>query len=195
MSDHPALAIVEFSSIAVGTRATDALMKRSPVTLRRAGSFQPGRFAALFTGQVAEVDEAFVEALRVGAEALFDRLFLADVDAAVLAAALGKSSDWNDGDCLAVIESSSLAGVIEASDAAIKGAEVRITQMRLGDGLGGKGVAHLIGEQHDIEAAVEIGTARATRPDRVIQTSMIPRLDNDVRTMLSGGTQFNGGDR
>lgn len=195
MSDHPALAIVEFSSIAVGTRAADALMKKSPVVLRRAGSFQPGRFAALFTGGVAEVDEAFVEALRVGAEALVDRLLLADIDETVLAATLGKNSNWNDGDCLAVIESSTLAGVIEASDAAVKGAAVRIIQMRLGDGLGGKGVAHLIGEQHDIEAAVEIGSARAARPDRVIQTSVIPRFDGDVRKLLSGDTHFNGGAR
>lgn len=194
MSDHPALAIVEFSSIAVGTRATDALMKKSPVTLRRAGSFQPGRFAVLFTGQVAEVDEAFVEALRVGSEALVDRLMLADIDETVLAATLGMNANWNDGDCLAVIESSTLAGVIEASDAAVKGAAVRIIQMRLGDELGGKGIAHLIGEQHDIEAAVEIGSAKAARPDRVIQTSIIPRLDDDVRTMLSGNTRFNGGE-
>lgn len=195
MSDHPALAIVEFSSIAVGTRATDALMKKSPVTLRRAGSFQPGRFAALFTGEVAEVDEAFVEALRVGADALIDRLLLADIDPTVSAAVFGKAIDWNDGDCLAVIESSTLGGAIEASDAAVKGAAVRIIQMRLGDGLGGKGIAHLIGEQPDIEAAVEIGSSKAARPDRVIQTSIIPRLDDDVRAILSGNTRFNGGDR
>lgn len=195
MNEHPALAIVEFSSIAVGTRATDALMKKSPVTLRRVGSFQPGRFAALFTGQVAEVDEAFVEALRVGAEALTDRLMLADIEPTVFGATLGKSTAWTGGDCLAVIESSTLAGVIEASDAAVKGAAVRIIQMRLGDGLGGKGVAHLIGEQHDIEAAVEIGSSRAARPDRVIHTSIIPRLDDEVRAMLSGNTRFNGGDR
>lgn len=195
MSDHPALAIIEFSSIAVGTRATDALMKKSPVTLRRVGSFQPGRFAVLFTGQVAEVDEAFVEALRVGADALIDRLLLADIDPTVSAAVLGKAIDWNDGDCLAVIESSTLAGAIEASDAAVKGAAVRIIQIRLGDGLGGKGIAHLIGEQHDIEAAVEISSSKAARPDRVIQTSIIPRLDDDVRAMLSGNTRFNGGDR
>lgn len=195
MSEHPALAIVEFSSIAVGTRATDALMKKSPVTLRRAGSFQPGRFAAMFTGGVAEVDEAFIEALRVGAEALLDRLLLADIDMTVLAATLGKNANWDGGDCLAIIESSTLAGVIEASDAAIKGANVRIIQMRLGDGLGGKGIAHLIGEQADIEAAVEIGSARAARPDRVIQTSITPRLDDNVRGMLSSDTRFNGGDR
>jgi len=195
VSDHPALAIVEFSSIAVGTRATDALMKKSPVTLRRVGSFQPGRFAALFTGGVAEVDEAFVEGLRVGAEALIDRLLLADIDATVLAATLGKSFEWGNGDCLAVIESSTLAGVIEASDAAVKGATVRIIQMRLGDGLFGKGVAHLIGEQHDIEAAIEIGSTKAARPDRTVQTSIIPRLDDDVRAMLAADTRFNGGDR
>ena len=193
MSDHPALAIVEFSSIAVGTRATDALMKKSPVQLRRVGTFQPGRFAALFTGGVAEVEESFVEALRIGAEALLDRLFLADIDATVLAAALGKTADWHDGDCLAVIESSTLAGVIEATDAAIKGARVSVVQVRLGDGLGGKGIAHLIGEQADIEAAVEIGSDRACRHDRVIQTSIIPRLDADVRTALSASTRFGGG--
>ena len=193
MNDHPALAIVEFSSIAVGTRATDALVKKSPVQLRRMGSFQPGRFAALFTGGVAEVEESFVEALRIGAESLVDRLFLADIDETVLAAVLGKANGWNEGDSLAVIESTTLAGVIEATDAAIKGARVRVIQMRLGDGIGGKGISHLLGEQADIEAAVEIGCCRAHRPDRVIQTSIIPRLDGDVRAALAASTRFAGG--
>jgi len=193
VNDHPALAIVEFSSIAVGTRATDALVKKSPVQLRRVGSFQPGRFASLFTGGVAEVEESFVEALRIGAEALVDRLFLADIEETVLAAVMGENFDWGNGDCLAVIESSTLAGVIEATDAAIKGARVRVIQMRLGDGLGGKGISHLLGEQADIEAAVEIGCHIAQRPDRLIQTSIIPRLDADVRAALTASTRFNGG--
>jgi len=187
--DAPALAIIEFGSIAVGTRATDALVKKAAVRLERVGSFQPGRFAALFVGDVASVEESFVEGLRVGAEALLDRLMLPQVDPTVIAAALGASTDW-DGECLAVIESTTLSGVIEAADAAVKGANVRLVQMRLGAGLGGKGLAHFAGDQADIEAGVEIGVAKARRHDRTICTSIIPRLDGDLRAALSRGTRL-----
>ena len=41
MSDQHAIALIEFSSIAVGTRALDALMKKASVDLLRAGTVQP----------------------------------------------------------------------------------------------------------------------------------------------------------
>ena len=65
-----ALAIVEFSSIAVGTRASDSLLKKAPVKLERVGTLQPGKFAVLFSGDVASVEASYGEALRVGGVAV-----------------------------------------------------------------------------------------------------------------------------
>ena len=79
MKAPEALALLEFSSIAAGTRAADALIKKAPVTIERIGTLQPGIFAILWSGDVASVDESFQEASRVAGAAVHDRMMLAQV--------------------------------------------------------------------------------------------------------------------
>ncbi|MBI3286863.1 MAG: BMC domain-containing protein, partial [Chloroflexi bacterium] len=50
---EPALALVEFSSIAVGIQAGDAMAKRAPIATLRAGTVQPGKYLVLIAGEVA----------------------------------------------------------------------------------------------------------------------------------------------
>jgi microcompartment protein CcmL/EutN len=185
VTDAPALALIEFSSIALGTRALDALLKKAAVSLLRAGTVQPGKFAALFAGPVAEVEESYVEACRVGAEAVVDRVLLPDVHEAVRSAVLGRRGPWTQ-DTLGIIETPTLAAVLEAADAAVKGARVDLVEIRLGDGLGGKGLAHFCGDQADVEAAIEIGTGRLSGRPAAPCTTIIPRADE---TMLGKGAE------
>lgn len=192
MADFPAIALLEFCSIAIGTRATDALAKKAPVQILRAGSLQPGKYAILFGGDVASVIESDAEAVRVGEAGLIDRVFLPDIEPRLLAAISGTASDWNH-DTIGIIETMTLSGVIAASDAALKGAAVEILRLQLGDGLHGKGVAHFGGIQADVEAAIAIGTAAmGQRPDAPC-TTIIPRMDDDVRQRLARSTLFSGG--
>lgn len=189
MSNLPAIALIEFADIAVGTRATDALVKKAAVSLIRAGTLHPGKFAALFGGSVAETEEAYVEALRVGAASVLDRVLLPDVHEQVQAAILGRVGEWN-ADTLGIIETPTMAAVIEAADAGVKGANVTVVRIRLGDGLHGKGLAHFAGEQADVEAAVEIGAGRIAHRGQTVCTTVIPRCAADLRATLARSTYF-----
>ena len=192
MADQPALALIEYSSIAVGTRALDALLKRAHVDLLRAGSVQPGKFAILFAGDVGSVEESYGEACRIGAEALTDRVYLPDVHETVLGAVTGRRGQWAN-DTLGIIETETMAAVIDAADAAVKGASVELVEIRLGDGLGGKGLAHFVGLQADIEAAIQTGLARLSGRSIKICTAIIPRADDGVLTTQSESTRFGEG--
>ncbi|MBI4704139.1 MAG: BMC domain-containing protein [Deltaproteobacteria bacterium] len=190
MGEPPALGLIEFRSIAAGTRACDALIKKAPVRVIRLGSLQPGKFAVLFSGGVAEVDQSFAEALRVGAAAVIDEVMLPQVERSVYAAVLGHRGGWG-AETLGIIETDTLAATVEAADAAVKGASVRVTEIRLGDGLGGKGLCHFAGPQADVEAALAIGGERARRrPGREVTTSIMPRWDEDLRAALRRSTRF-----
>lgn len=184
-----ALSLIEFTSIAVGTRAVDALIKKAPVQIERVGTLQPGRMAVLFTGDVASVEASHGEALRVGALARHDDVLLPLVDTSVFHALNGKRGAWV-GDTLGVLESKTMAGTLHASDVALKGANVRILLMRLGDELGGGGIAHVMGEQHDVEAAIELALERASGGPRELTASITPRLDDELRDLLSTSTRF-----
>lgn len=189
MSDPEALSLVEFASIAEGTRAVDALVKKAPVEVVRVGTLQPGKLAVLFIGDVASVAASHGEALRVGSASLIDDVMLPHVDAQVYRATLGEIGDFG-GDTLGVLETSSLSATIVGADAAIKGALVRVVSIRLGDGLGGKGLCHVVGDRHDVDAAMDIASARAAGRGRSVSVSVTSRLSPELRAQLERGTRF-----
>ena len=189
MNPPPAIAVLEFDSIAIGTRAADAMAKKATLETFRAGSLQPGKYVVLIGGTVADVDESYVEGLRVGAEALTDEIFLPDVHHQVYDAVGGNRQDL-DGDALGIIEISGLAATVVAADKAVKAAAVTIVEVRLGDGLGGKGITHVTGTFHDVAAALEAGLPAAERPNVTVWHTIIPIVDADLRERINQSTRF-----
>lgn len=188
-----ALSLIEFTSIPRGTRALDALVKKAPIRLERVGTVQPGKMVVMFTGDVASVQASHGEALRVAEDGVHDDVLLPQIDARVYRAALGERGPW-EGDTLGVIECQTMAGAILAADVAVKGADVAVLSVRLGDELGGKGLVHVMGQQHDVEAALALVTERVPRVGRAVDTTLTPRLDDEVRGWLGRSTRFFGGE-
>lgn len=155
--DGPALGLLELCSVARGMRAADATVKRAPVRLRRMGSVQPGKYLIFLQGGVDEVGEALKAGAEVAAETLIDHLFL-PLPHADLTAVLDshRSPELRS---LGILEAYSVAGILRGADAALKHAQVDSISLRLADGLGGKAVFVLTGEQHDVEEALMAGSA------------------------------------
>ena len=84
---NPAIGLLEFSSIARGIEAGDAMAKRSPLEVIRAGTVHPGRFLVLVGGATADVEEALDAGRAIGS--VFDELFLPDVHPDVVASVGG----------------------------------------------------------------------------------------------------------
>jgi microcompartment protein CcmL/EutN len=192
VSEPEALALIEFRSIALGTRAIDALIKKAAVLVERMGTLQPGKFAVLFSGDVASVDESFGEAMRVAGETVSDSMMLPMIEPRVYRAVMGQRGLFQ-GDTLGVLEADSMAAVIEGADSALKGALVEVVSLRLGDELGGKGVAHFVGEQHDVQEAMDLAVLRVKRDGRQVLSSVTPRADSELLMRLGQGTRFWGG--
>ena len=92
------------------------------------------------------------------------------------------------GEALGVVETSTVAAAIQAADAGVKGAEVGLWQLRLADGLGGKGLVLFTGLVADVEAAVEIGCGRVA--SQLIRSVIIPQLHEEMQTNLGGTGRF-----
>ena len=67
-TDPPAIALIEFASIARAIRTGDAMVKRSEVRVLRAEPVSPGKYLILITGGEAEVEESWREGLEIGAD-------------------------------------------------------------------------------------------------------------------------------
>lgn len=189
--EHPALALIEFNSIATGTTAADAMVKKAPIEIIRAGTVQRGKYLVLIGGSVAAVEESFREGLRVGGDTVVDRVLLPEVHPTVRDAVLG-NRQTGEYDALGLIETANVAAVIEAADAGVKGADVRIMEIRLADGMGGKGLAVFTGRVEDVEAAVEIGVARIRDRQTWVRETVIPALHGDMVKKVEDSTRFRG---
>jgi microcompartment protein CcmL/EutN len=186
---EPALALIEFSSIATGIKAADAMVKRAPIDIIKSGTVQPGKYLVLIGGEVADVEESLQEGKDVGRTCMVDFVLLPHVHPEVVdSIGGGRVPDPND--ALGVIETTTVAASIHAADAGIKGAQVRLVEVRLADGLGGKGIVLYSGLVADVEAAVEIGVGVLETPDLLVRQVVIPQLHPDMWGNVSDATRF-----
>lgn len=185
---NPALALLEFDSIAVGIEAGDAMVKRAPIGLLYSGTVQPGKYLVLIAGDVASVEESLAAGVGLGGEALLDTVFLPDVHPGVVTALRGNRT-FDAAESLGIIETRTVAAIIEAADAAIKGASVTVAQIEMADGLGGKGYALFGGTLSEVEAAVAAGVA-AVKPAQVIAEVVIAQLHDEMRQDIMAGPFF-----
>ena len=186
---EPALALLEFSSIAVGLKAADAMVKRAPIQVIRSGTVQPGKYLVLIGGQVADVEESLAAGRDVGGDSAVDHVYLPQVHPEVVEA-IGGSRVPETTDALGIIETTTVAAAILSADAGIKGAEVRLVEVRLADGLGGKGIVLFSGLIADVEAAIEIGVGVLEHPGLLVQQVVIPQLHLDMWENVADATRF-----
>ena len=185
----PALALVEFSSIAAGIQAADAMVKRAPIETIRAGTVQPGKYLVLIGGLTADVEESLAAGREIGSEAVLDFVYLPRVHPEVVEA-IGGGRVPRPIDALGVVETTTVAAAIQAADFGIKGANVRLVEVRLADGLGGKGITLFSGLLEDVEAAVDIGVGALARPALLVRQVVIPRLHEEMWDNLGEASRF-----
>lgn len=184
----PSIAILEFDSIAHGIVAGDAMAKRSPLALLRAGTVHPGRYLVLAGGGTAEVEEAIEAAREASPSAPLGLTFLPDVHPDVIAAIGGARRQG--GEALGVIETRTVTAVIEAADASVKNADVVLRELRLADELGGKGYVLFGGRLTEVEAAIEHGIARIAEGDHPVTHVTIAQLHDEMDENLRAGGRF-----
>jgi microcompartment protein CcmL/EutN len=186
---YPAIALIEFDSIAAGIIAGDAMMKKAPLDMLKAGTVHPGKYLVLIGGEVAPVEESYREGLNIRPESVIDRVILPDIHIQTHDAILGKKIT-RQYDAMAVIETSTVASNIDAADAAVKGAVVVLMEIRLADGLGGKSFSIFGGKVEDVQAAVKIGTNRIQDKDIKVYTTVIPRIDEQMASEINEASRF-----
>ena len=185
---QPALGLLELESIAAGIEAGDAMVKRAPVEVLRAGTVHPGKYLVLVGGDVADVEEALDAGAESGGLAVRDVTFLANVHPEVIEGVRGRRRAAQD-EALGIIETATVPAIIRAADAGLKGAQVRLLELHLADDLGGKGYLLFDGTVTDVEAAVEIGTAAAGEA-RGLHARVIAQLHTEMASELAADGRF-----
>jgi microcompartment protein CcmL/EutN len=187
----PAIALLEFDSISAGIVAGDAMVKTSPIGSIYAGTVHPGNYLVLVTGDTASVEIALATGIDIGGSRLTDSVFLPDIHPDVSAAIVGgaRAATLRE-EALGVVETTTVAAVIDAADAGVKAADVEVSSVRLADGLGGKGYVLFSGVVAEVEAAVEAAVERVAPHRTLVRSDVIAQLHDEMADNLGAELRF-----
>lgn len=171
-----AIGVIELSSIAVGYRVQDEMLKAASVELVIARTICSGKYLVVLAGSVSDVEAAIETGLKQGADAVIDYLTLANVHSAVFPA-LGQSVtlDADKADALGVVETFSGTSVLAAADAAAKAADVTLFRIHVAMALGGKGLCLMTGTVANVRAGIAAAAEVARARGLLVNELVIPR--------------------
>jgi microcompartment protein CcmL/EutN len=151
VKNYPAIAVLEFGSIADGIYSTDAVLKKAPIAMIKSGTVSGGRYLLIIGGSTASVQESMSVATGV-----YDSAFLPDIHEQLHDAILGKRAECRD-DAVAILETTTVSANVRAAEAALKATGVDLVEIRMADyEMSGKAVSVFCGKLHEIQAAMEI---------------------------------------
>ncbi|MEK9138812.1 MAG: BMC domain-containing protein, partial [Bacteroidota bacterium] len=104
---------------------------------------------------------------------VIDTFVIPNVHASVFPAIAG-AAQVESFDALGIIESFSVASLIEGADAAVKAARVELIEIRLAMALGGKAFCTLTGDVAAVKAAVDAGAAAVAEKGLLVNKVVIP---------------------
>ena len=153
-----ALGMVEIQSIPTGVEAGDAMLKAAAVELVTAQVVCAGKYIVIVSGDVAAVKSSVQAAAQTAGNLLVNQIVIANVHPQV-PQAINACSEIGQPGAVGIMETFSLATAVVAADAAVKAADVKLIEVRLGRGMGGKSFVSLTGNVSAVRAAIEAGTA------------------------------------
>ena len=170
------IGVIELSSIGVGYRIEDEMLKAASVDLLIARTICSGKYLIVVGGSVGDVEAAVQAGLSGAGEAIIDHLVIPKVHESVFPA-LGQSVtlDSETAGSLGVVETFSGTSIIAAADAAAKAARVTLFRIHLAMALGGKGLCLMTGSVSDVRAGVQTAAEEARRRGLLVAEIVIPR--------------------
>ncbi len=193
MKSHDALALIELDSIPAGILTADAMLKEAPIAVLKSGTVHNGKYLILIGGSVASVGVAFAKGMSKSQDHLHDAVFLPDIHESVYQACLGKRLTCGS-EALSIMEVATVAAILQSSDAAMKGSEVELVELRLADDLGGKSIAIYAGKVEDVEMAINISEIAVENPENILSHSIIPLIDPELAKQINASTYFSRSD-
>ncbi len=172
-----AVGVVEWTSIALGIDATDAMVKAASVELLYSQPVCAGKYFAMIRGDVSAVNTAVTSGVERYPEAVVDHVVIPNPHPDLIPALAG-AVEVPPSPSLGVVETFSVTATVRTADVVAKTGQVKLIEVRLACGLGGKAYLLMVGEVSAVEVAVQ--TARATAKEALVAAVVIPMLHRQL---------------
>ena len=167
------IGLIELTSIAAGFQAADAMLKASNVEILLSRSICSGKYMVMVRGDVAAVEASVAAGMSGCRFAVIDSFVIPNLHEAVFPAIAG-SSKVEALNALGIVESFSVAALIEGADAAVKAANVQLIEIRLAMALGGKAFVTMTGDVAAVQASVDAAAQVVGQKGMLVNKVVIP---------------------
>lgn len=167
------IGLIELTSIASGYQVTDTMLKTADVDLVLSRSICSGKYMVMVRGDVAAVEAAVSAGTGASRFSVIDSFVIPNLHETVFPAISG-ATKVEALDALGIVESFSVASLIEGADAAVKAANVQLIEIRLAMALGGKAFVTMTGNVSAVESAVAAGAQVVGQKGMLVNKVVIP---------------------
>jgi microcompartment protein CcmL/EutN len=179
-----ALGMIETNSISAGMATADVMLKTASVELLLAQPVCPGKYIIIIKGTVAAVTSSVEQGRDECAECLIDSTIIPNIDNQVFAAITG-NTHIPEKAAIGVVETLSIVSCIMMADTAVKSADIKLLEVRLGRGIGGKSFMLLAGDVSSVEYAIATVKNIFHAQEMIVKTTVIPAPHADlIKTLL-----------
>jgi len=178
-----AVGLMEFKSIPVGIESTDEMLKSGNVELLMASPLCPGKYVSIITGDVDAVEASIRNGTRVGGIYVLETEVLPNIHPDVLPAMLA-AGEFGEVKSLGIIETINAISSVTIGDMCVKASNVKLIEIRIARGLGGKGFVLITGEIASVKAAIEAAKAHKIDSNLITSYSIIAKPHKDIRKTL-----------
>ena len=174
MAAAKAIGAIELSSVGVGYKIEDEMLKAAAVDLLIARTICSGKYLIAIGGDVASVQAAVEAGAKRAAGSLIEKRTIVHVHESVFPA-ISMAVDLlpENIKALGFIETFSASSIIDVADAAAKTAEIVLFRIHLAMAIGGKGFVLMTGDVASVEAAVAAGCAIAAEEGILVGSGVI----------------------
>ncbi len=179
MKEELSIGAIEFNSIAMGILATDHMLKASGVKNYISKTICPGKYITIISGKIPDVEASMEAGKKVGKRYLVDEFIIRRVHEGVFPALFGVNN-VDEIEALGVLETYSVSSAILSADAILKTATVKLVEIKMASGIGGKGVVVFTGSVSDVESSLKAGIEKASFLGEYVADVIIPRPHSEL---------------
>jgi microcompartment protein CcmL/EutN len=167
------IGLIELTSVASGFQVCDTMLKAANVELILSRSICSGKYMVMVRGEVGAVEAAVAAGVGQNRFSVIDSFVIPNLHESIFPA-IGGATKVETLNALGILESFSVAALIEGADAAVKAANVQLIEIRLAMALGGKAFATLTGNVAAVEAAIDAGAQIVGQKGMLVNKVVIP---------------------
>ncbi|MHC1681541.1 MAG: BMC domain-containing protein [Clostridiaceae bacterium] len=173
------IGLLEVRSIAKGIEATDGMLKAANVEIVLSTAICPGKYISIISGEVGAVNSAIATGKVIGDTFVLEDFIIPNVSEEVFPAISGTST-VDHISSLGIIETITATSSIIAGDVAIKSANIKLIEIRLARGLGGKGFVLITGDVGAVNSAVKSCEEKLKETGSMISAVVIPSPSKEI---------------